>query len=63
MLGGGKWNRQNKVLNGTYINFVSKGSTSTKSNKIPSITEYLWLADKNGVLLKTIDGFYLSIKR
>ena len=29
MLGGGKWERQNKKLNGAYINIVSKKSSKT----------------------------------
>jgi hypothetical protein len=63
MIGGGKWDRQNKILNGAYINFVSKKSSSKQPTGTINVLKYLLLADKNGVLLKTSDGFYLSVKR
>ena len=63
MIGGGKWNQQNKVLHGAYINFISKKLSSKQSNGIPNIIVYLRLVDKNGVLLKTSDGFYLTAKK
>ena len=37
MVGGGKWSRQNKALNGSYINFISEKKKpimpKTKSEK------------------------------
>jgi hypothetical protein len=62
MIGGGKWNGQNKVLHGVYINFVSKKSSSKQSTGMNAVIRYVLLADKNGVLLKTSDGFYLTAK-
>lgn len=35
MIGGGKWNKQNKILNGAYINFISKKKTSKIKHIIP----------------------------
>ena len=59
MIFGGNWTSQNKKTPGVFINFVSKKSTSTTPVK-PTV--YLLLADSNGVLLKTADGLYLSVK-
>lgn len=63
---GGDWNRQNKVLNGAYINFISK-KKSSKRNVIPDDSDtdpvgYLLLVDKNGIFFKTADGFRLVVK-
>lgn len=58
MIVGGLWDSQNKTLNGVYINFKSK----KPSKKQSAITKNLLLVDKNGVPLKTADGFYLTVK-
>ena len=60
MLGGGKWDSQNKKLNGAYINIVSKKTSTPKKSIKPM--EGLLLTDINGVLIKTADGFYLAVK-
>lgn len=67
MIFGGRWNTQNKTCPGVYINFVSDKSKSksisdSDSSSNATIFQYIVLADKNGVLLKSADGFYLTVK-
>lgn len=67
MIFGGRWTTQNKKTPGSWINFVSKRSNGTPSEPAKPVepvepTNYLLLKDKNGVLLKTADGYYLAVR-
>ena len=64
MIGSGIWNGQTKILNGAYMNFVSKSKSKivTKKNTSPSVG-YLWLMDVNRRLFKTADGMCLVVKK
>ena len=71
MIGGGKWDAQNKKLNGVYINFVSKKASKTKTTIVPvdpidpdddPSTDSLWLKDVNGLLFRTSDGFNIAVR-
>lgn len=67
MIGGGSWKSQNKLLNGVYINFVSKdlndvkiSVTSNDPSEDPDDSS-IYLADIHGDYLKTVDGYYLIV--
>jgi hypothetical protein len=71
MIGGGSFDKQNKVLNGAYIKTVSNRK-SNRSNLVintssddnsPSYIGYVWLMDLNGLLFKTSDDMYLVVKK
>ena len=61
MIGGGNWNRQNKILNGSYINFVSDKKSSKHISVSPS--GILPLKDIKGLILKTLDGFNIMVRK
>ena len=58
------WNIQNKILPGVYIRLISDKNTVIEiENNSSEITpsDSILLADKYGVLLKSIDGCYLTV--
>ena len=75
MLGGGNWYKQNKILHGVYVNFVSKNSSGRKKNTNADVPEtpdvpvvpdipvgYGYLMDQTGACFVTSDGKYLIVK-
>lgn len=68
MLGGGNWNKQNKILHGVYVNFVSKNSSGRKKNTntgsdMPNLpVGYGYLMDQTDTYFVTSDGKYLIVK-
>ena len=68
MLGGGNWNKQNKILHGVYVNFISKNSSGRKKktntgSDMPNLpVGYSYLMDQTGAYFVTSDGKYLIVK-
>ena len=56
MIGGGKWESQDKELHGVYINFDGEEKSSTVNN-----TGSGYLADFSGAFLKSKDDLYLTV--
>ena len=65
---GGYWKHQNEILNGVYINFISKQASDREKydDDVPDVPDIpdncIYLVDNTGAYLMTSDGKYLVVK-
>ena len=57
MIGGGKWESQDKELHGVYINFNGEDKSSSDIDNANAD----FLTDANGVFLLTADSLYFTV--